>query len=62
MNTHSKIETSSDEDIEAFLEANHDEVAAKLEEARLEIENGKTVPFESLEVFLAEARRRTGIR
>ena len=62
MNAHSKLETPSDEDVEAFLEANHDEVAAKLEEARLEIENGQSVPFESLESFLAEARRRTGIR
>ena len=51
-------EAVSDAEMERFLAANHDEVAAKLEEARVSIAQGKVSPLEPLHVFLTRMHER----
>jgi hypothetical protein len=50
-------EVVSDAEMERLLAANHDEVAAKLEEARVSIAEGKVSPLEPLHVFLTRMHK-----
>jgi hypothetical protein len=51
-------EAVSDAEMERFLAANHDEIAAKLEEARVAKAEGRYAPLEPLHQFLGRARER----
>ena len=48
----------SDEEMDRTLAAQHDEIEAKLKEARDEAVRGEVAPLEPLHVFLNDARKR----
>ena len=50
-------EAVADTEIERFLADHHDEVEAKLDEARKSIARGDATPLEPLPTLLREARR-----
>jgi hypothetical protein len=52
-------DTPSDEEIERYLADHHDEIEAKLSEARRSIARGEARPMEPLSILLREARRAT---
>ena len=51
-------EAMSDAETERFLVDHHDEIEAKLQEARASIARGEASPIEPLHVLLRDARRR----
>jgi hypothetical protein len=60
--TQPKVAVQTDADIDQFLAGNHDEIAAKLEAARVSIERGEARDLEPLEELLADARKQAGVR
>lgn len=48
----------SDDEMDRLLADRHDEIQAKLDQAREERDRGESVPLEPLDVFLREARER----
>jgi hypothetical protein len=54
----SRDESRSDAELERFIADHHDEIEAKLQEARASIARDEVAPLEPLEVLLRDARRR----
>jgi hypothetical protein len=52
-----RAEPVADADLERFLVDHHDEVEAKLQQARQSIARGRVKPLESLPALLRAARR-----
>jgi len=52
-------ETATDAETERYLVEHHDEVEAKLDEARAEVAAGKAAPLEPLADLLRAARRQS---
>jgi hypothetical protein len=52
-----RTEEASDAEMERYLAANHDEIEAKLAEARASIARGEAAPMEPLHVLLRQARK-----
>jgi len=48
----------SDDEMDRLLAGRHDDIQAKLDQAREERERGESAPLEPLDVFLREARER----
>lgn len=51
-------ETGNDVELDRYLAENHDEIEAKLDEAREEIAAGRAAPLEPLPDLLRAARKR----
>ncbi len=57
---HQLTTPETEADIDDFLAEHHDEIAAKLDEARAEVARGEAAPLEALAELLRAARARAG--